>query len=133
MIVADTNILAYLLIDGDRVPVCREVLRLDPKWTAPVLWRSELRNVLSLYILHEALPFSIALECMHKAEKIMGDRDYKVETEMVLNLTKCHPISTYDAEYVSLAKSLNVPLVTTDKKILREFKTIATTPEEFVH
>jgi predicted nucleic acid-binding protein len=132
LIVADTNILAYLLIEGDRMPVCREVLRLDPKWAAPVLWRSELRNILSLYIRHKALPYDIASECMREAETIMGNRDYKVNSEMVLDLTKRHPISAYDAEYVNLAKALSVPLVTTDRKILREFKTIATTPEEFI-
>ena len=73
-----------------------------------------------------------ALDRMNEAESILSEWEYEVDTEMVLDLTKRHPISAYDAEYVSLAKSIDVPLVTTDKKILREFKTIATTPEEFV-
>ena len=51
---------------------------------------------------------------------------------MVLALTKSHPISAYDAEYVSLAKALSVPLVTTDGKILKEFGGIAISPEDFV-
>lgn len=132
MIVADTNILAYLLIEGDRMPVCREVFRLDSKWATPPLWRSELRNVLTLYVRHKSMSPEIALDRMNEAESILSEWEYEVDTEMVLDLTKRHPISAYDAEYVSLAKSLDVPLVTTDKKILREFKTIATTPEEFV-
>lgn len=132
MIVADTNILAYLLVHGDRMEACREVLRLDPKWAAPPLWRSEFRNVLSLYIRHKSLPQEVAMECMNKAESLMGERAYEVNSGMVLSLTSQHPISAYDAEYVSLAKSLRVPLVTTDKKILREFKNTATTPEKFV-
>lgn len=132
MIVADTNILAYLLIKGDRMPVCREVLRLDPKWAAPPLWRFELRNVLSLYVRHRSMSPEIALARMSEAEGMLGDRDYEVSSEMVLALTKSHPISAYDAEYVSLAKALSVPLVTTDGKILKEFGGIAISPEDFV-
>ena len=74
----------------------------------------------------------IALGRMSEAEGILVDRDYKVSSEIVLALAKSHPISVYDGEYVSLAKALSVPLITTDRKILREFKTIATTPEEFI-
>lgn len=75
---------------------------------------------------------NIALARMNEAESIMGDRAYEVNSGMVLSLTRQHPISAYDAEYVGLAKSLRVPLVTTDKKILLEFEDTATTPEEFV-
>ena len=132
MIVADTNILAYLLIEGDRMPVCREVFQLDSRWATPPLWRSDLRNVLTLYVRHKSMSPEFALDRMNEAESILSEWEYEVDTEMVLDLTKRHPISAYDAEYVSLAKSIDVPLVTTDKKILREFKTIATTPEEFV-
>lgn len=70
----------------------------------------------------------IALGSMSEAEGILGDRDYEVSSEIVLALTKNHSISAYDAEYVSLAKALSVPLNTTDRKILREFKNIAAPP-----
>lgn len=74
----------------------------------------------------------IALARMSEAEGMLGDRDYEVSSEMVLALTKSHPISAYDAEYVSLAKALSVPLVTTDGEILKEFGGIAISPEDFV-
>ena len=81
---------------------CRDVLRLDPKWAAPPLWRSELRNVLSLYVRHRSLPSDVALDCMKEAEGILGDRDYEVTSEMVFALTERHPVSSSDAEYVCL-------------------------------
>jgi len=35
------------------------------------------------------------------------------------------PLSSYDCEFVSLAKEAGLPLITEDKKILREFPEIA--------
>ena len=98
----------------------------------PRLWRSELRNVLSLYVRHRSLPSDVALDCMKEAEGILGDRDYEVTSEMVLALTERHPVSAYDAEYVSLAVDLGVSLMTDDEKILKEFEGIAISSEDFV-
>jgi predicted nucleic acid-binding protein len=38
----------------------------------------------------------------------------------------------YDCEFVALAQYLNVPLVTADKKILREFPEVATSLDSLV-
>ncbi|HSG40567.1 MAG TPA: VapC toxin family PIN domain ribonuclease, partial [Thermoanaerobaculia bacterium] len=50
MIVVDTNVLAYLLIEGEKTELATAVWRLDPEWRLPVLWRHEFLNILATYV-----------------------------------------------------------------------------------
>ena len=43
--------------------------------------------------------------------------------------SKC---SSYDCEFVGLAKSLQVPLITSDKELLMNFPSVAISMEKFV-
>ena len=38
MIVVDTNVIAYLLIRGERSAAMDRLLEADPEWIAPQLW-----------------------------------------------------------------------------------------------
>jgi predicted nucleic acid-binding protein len=131
MIVVDTNIVAYLLIEGNRTSVCREVLDRDPEWCVPFLWRSEFRNVLSLHVRHAGMSPEGAAARMREAEKLVAGREYAISSAVILELTREHEISAYDAEFVCLAAKLDCKLVTTDKRLLREFPAIAVAPEDF--
>ncbi len=46
MIVVDTNILAYLFLPGEFSESAGNLLLEDSEWAAPVLWKSEFRNIL---------------------------------------------------------------------------------------
>ena len=50
MIVVDTNIVHYCWVRGQNTELAQAVRRRDPDWHVPVLWRSELRNVLTAYL-----------------------------------------------------------------------------------
>jgi predicted nucleic acid-binding protein len=71
MIVADTNVIAYLFIPGDHTEFAEKALRQDQSWAVPFLWRSEFRNVLAGYIRRKNIPFDTAVQIMGQAEALL--------------------------------------------------------------
>ncbi len=47
MIVVDTNVLASLYLPGEHTTAAEILLTRGPNWAAPILWRSEFRNILA--------------------------------------------------------------------------------------
>ena len=132
MIVADSNLIAYLLIPGDRNKVSEEVLRRDSHWIAPLLWRSDFRNILTLYMRREGMVVEQAKITMTKAERLLSDSEYAVNSETILDFVQKTALSAYDAEFVVLAEHFNTKVVTTDSKLLREAPDRAVSPEGFI-
>ena len=131
MIVVDTNVLAYLLIGGPQTAFARRALLKDPEWSAPLLWRSEFRSVMSLYMRKGVLDFKGALRLAGEAEEVMKNREYCVDTSEVMRLVGVTPLSAYDCEFLALALRLRLPLVTTDAQLLRASPDIAVSLQEF--
>jgi predicted nucleic acid-binding protein len=131
LIVADTNVIAYLIIPGERTPQARAAFQKDPEWVAPLLWRSEFRNILALYMRQPHISLDDALQFMQEAELLMRGGEYESISSRVLNLVAKSRRSAYDCEFVALAQDLGVPLVTSDNQVLTEFPSIATSLDRF--
>lgn len=108
-----------------------KVLRKDNDWIAPLLWRSEFRNVLSICLRKGLLELPVVLQAAEEAEHLMDANEFEVNSTQVMSLVSDSSCSAYDCEFVALAEDLNVPFVTLDKKIIREFPDIAISPIEF--
>jgi predicted nucleic acid-binding protein len=132
MIVVDTNIIGYLYLSSPHSLQVQEVLLKDSKWAEPYLWRSELRNVLALYIRQSRLALNDAQLIMDEALTLMRGREYAITSVSVLNLVAISTCSAYDCEFVALAQDLGVPLVTVDKQILNQFPDVAISLETFI-
>lgn len=132
MIVVDTNIIAYLFLESDRSLQVEQLLEKDAQWAAPLLWRSEFRNVLAHYIRKSLLSLDEAKQIMGEAILLMKGREYEIASLQVLDLAASKDCSAYDCEFVSLAKDLETTLVTVDKKILSEFPEIAESLDDFI-
>ena len=132
MIVADTNLIAYLLLGGKTTPLAREVFQRDPNWAAPILWRSEFRNILTGYVRRGELNVKTAIVVQRKAEQLLEGREHLVASNRVLQLVKGSACSAYDCEFVALAERLRVPLVTSDKRVLKDFPEVAIAPAAFL-
>lgn len=132
MIVADTNLIAYLVLPGERTGQSESVLMKDSAWVVPVLWSSELRSVVGSYVRTGHLTLAQGCGAMERAVALVGGREAPVDSREVLTLAHRSGCSTYDCEYVALAISLGVMLVTSDKAVLRAFPSVAIAPGKFL-
>lgn len=125
MIVVDSNVLAYLYLPGEYTTTAEALLEHDPDWAAPVLWRSEFRNILAGYIRRGSLTFQQAHSLQFEAEDLLAGAEYEVDSLSVLELVRDSECSAYDCEFVALAMKFGTKLVTMDRKLLRSFPGIA--------
>ncbi len=125
MIAVDTNIISYLYFTTKFTKLAEDLLNKDPHWIAPVLWRSEFRNVLTGYIRKCLIEFEDSLAIMNKAESLLSDNEYQVSSISVMNLVLNSNCSAYDCEYVALAKQTGTILFTQDKKVIKNFPEVA--------
>jgi predicted nucleic acid-binding protein len=133
VIVVDTNVIAYLMIPGDLSLLAETTRQNDPVWIAPILWRSEMRNVLMLYLRQKLMTLSDSKSYMAKAEQILSGSEYEVDSARVLELAANYGCTAYDCEFVYLAEKLDIPLVTSDKKLIAAFPQIAVSMKDFVN
>ena len=131
MIVVDVNVLAYRWLPGGFSDLADAVAARDPEWAAPLLWRSEMRNVLAGYLRQGRLTEADALAVLQKAAACMGGREHEVSDAEVVALVRSSGCSAYDCEYAALALRLGVPLVTEDRQLRAAFPGTAMSLREF--
>jgi len=102
-----------------------------PTWVAPLLWRSEFRNILALYLRKKILPLEDAIGIIQEAELLMKGNEYAVSSSKVFYLVNQSNCSAYDCEFVALAQDLHIPMLTMDKKILKYFPQTAFRLDQF--
>ena len=132
MIVVDTNVICYRWISSLHTAAAEAALAKDPHWIAPLLWRSEFRNILALAIRKKAVTIDAACAIVRKAEANFEGDEFAVSSDTVLQLMQRSNCTAYDCEFVALAEEQEVPLVTLDRQILHEFPDIAISLNKFV-
>jgi predicted nucleic acid-binding protein len=131
MIVADTSLIASLLLSTSATPAAEAVLEKDADWTAPALWRYEFKNVLATQVRVLGLPLDDANALFEKAEELVVEPEIEVEPRAILGVASANKLSAYDAEFVALAMALKVRLVTADGGILKAVPELAVTFNTF--
>ena len=121
MIVVDSNVLAYLYLPGEHTAAAEALLVKHSDWAAPVLWRSEFRNILAGYMRRKTLTLAQACELQSEAEGLLLGSEFEVDSEAVLELVRDSDCSAYDCEFIALAIKLDTTLFTMDKKLLQAF------------
>lgn len=132
MIVADTNVIAYLMLPSPHTVLAERLLGVDPDWIAPILWRSEMRNVLALYLRKSLISLEDAVNLQAEAEALLQDKEYEVGARDVLTLADRSPCSAYDCEFVALARNFDIKLVSMDRKVIDAFPDTAVSLSDFM-
>jgi len=121
LIVVDTNVIAYLLIEGDRTNRARSLWRDDPDWRVPPLWRHDFLNVLATFAKRGGADLADTSQLWTRAVDTISPGEIDLDMSAALELAVTSRISAYDAQFITLARRLSVPLVTEDKKLRKTF------------
>ena len=132
MIVVDSNVIAYCWLPGPLTAIAQQVRLMDPEWHAPILWRSELRSILTGFLRDGTLGAEQVVAVMMQVERALEGREHLVPSDRVFDLAAATRLSAYDCEFIALAGVLSVPLVTEDKAVLRAFPDKALSMSAFI-
>lgn len=133
MIAVDTNVLVHFFLPSPHAEDTRAVYEKDKTWAAPLLWRSEFRNVLTLHSRRGLLSNSEVHDLMRLAEIFLQGREHLPSSAQVLQLALDSGCTAYDCEFISVAQELDAPLLTYDKALLTAFPQVARSVPSFIH
>lgn len=121
MIVADVNVLVYLLTDTPQRSLAKALYERDSDWRLPPLWRHELVNVLATLTRNGVIDPQPARQAWRNAFHLFAAGERELDLEEALSLAMESGISAYDAQYVALAQALDTWLVSEDQRLQRSF------------
>jgi predicted nucleic acid-binding protein len=117
MIVADASVLVYLFINGPKTALAHRLLKSDPQWLLPPLWRHEFHNVLVTHVRTGRLSLDQACRAWGQAVGLLENSERPVDMEAALKLAVQHKLSGYDAQYLALAYVEGITCVSEDKAL----------------
>ena len=132
MIIADANIIIYLVRETSFTALAREVFARDSEWVVPELWEAEVLNGLMREVRFGSLDLGSAIRAAQYAATVLADRVQKCERSSVLRIADDTGLTAYDAYYVALARTRGVKLVTEDGKIIRVCPDVALSMKAFL-
>jgi predicted nucleic acid-binding protein len=118
VVLVDTNVLAYLMIEGDRTAAAQELFGRDPDWRSEGFVMIELANVLTTYVRAGALAHSRAMRLLAEAQGVVPAL-VSVPHARALEAALQHGISAYDGRFIALAMQSGRRLVTEDAGLRR--------------
>jgi predicted nucleic acid-binding protein len=116
VVLVDTNVLAYLMLEGDRTSAAQELFERDADWRSEAFIMVEFSNVLTTYVRTKVLSRDQGLKLLAGAEKLVPVLT-SVQNARALEVATQFGISAYDARFVALAIQMKVKLVTEDAKL----------------
>ena len=117
MLIVDTNVLAYLLIEGDYTAAARLLHRRDDDWRSEAFIMVEFANVLTASIAARRMNLVRAQRFLADARSLLRGKLALISYDSVLSLAVQYRVTAYDARFLALAQQLDRRLVTEDAKL----------------
>ncbi len=116
MVLVDTNIVVYLLIEGDRTLAAQALYARDPDWRSEAFILVEFTNVLTTYVRTKALTHKKGSQLLAEAQAILPTLS-NVQHPQAFETATEFGISAYDGRFIATAKQMRSKLVTEDAKL----------------
>jgi len=116
VVAVDTNVLAYLLLEGDRTGDAQALYARDADWRSEGFLLVEFSNVLATYARRGSLDGAAAGKLLESAERVVGGL-VNLPHARALTLAAEFGISAYDARFLGAAQAMGTKLVTEDAKL----------------
>jgi predicted nucleic acid-binding protein len=116
MVVVDTNILAYLLIEGDRTRDVQALLARDTNWKSEAFVLIEFSNILATYLRANSLTRNQAHALLVEAENRLTGL-VSLPHGRALRVAEQFGVSAYDARFLGAAQGFKARLVTEDARL----------------
>lgn len=117
MLLVDTNIVAYLLIEGIHTAAARQLRLRDDDWRSEAFLLIEFTNVLASSIASKRMTFPMAEVFLQGASALFEGRLEQMPHASVLATALQYRVSAYDARFLALAEQLGSRLVTEDARL----------------
>jgi predicted nucleic acid-binding protein len=127
MIVVDASVVAYLFIEGELTDVVRELYRVDAEWVTPPILNHEILSILAAVGTEEQSSHSVEV-IWRDVRALLAARQHVPDPVNSLRLAVEFGISGFDAQYLSLAQQLNLPLITGDARLIEAMRGRMGTP-----
>lgn len=112
MIVIDATVVPYLFVEGELTGAVRELHRIDPGWVTPPILNHEMLHVLARLGVTEGE--EVAGRLWKEIRAVLGANQHVPDPARSLRLGVRHGIGGNEAQYLCLAESLDLPLISED-------------------
>ncbi|MGH8092443.1 MAG: type II toxin-antitoxin system VapC family toxin [Chthoniobacterales bacterium] len=117
MLLVDTNVVAYLLIQGDHTAGAQQLRARDPDWRSESFLLVEFTNILASSIAMKRMTLPLARDLLQKASELLDGKLGRTPHDAVLTMAARHRVSAYDARFLALADQLGRRLITEDARL----------------
>jgi predicted nucleic acid-binding protein len=109
VLLVDTNVVAYLLIQGDHTASAQELRRRDRDWRSEAFLLVEFTNVLASSIATNRMSVPLAQDFLAKAVSLFDGKLARMAHASVLSIAARHRVSAYDAHFLARTAGCALP------------------------